>query len=84
MILRYVLFDLFSVQGFLMTSYCDVSLCFCYPLQDAGDDEEDDSERESERERIRENISQKLKKDKMDEKKTNPETVKKTSRRYAI
>uniref|UniRef100_A0A673MQ18 Spliceosome-associated protein CWC27 homolog n=1 Tax=Sinocyclocheilus rhinocerous TaxID=307959 RepID=A0A673MQ18_9TELE len=47
---------------------------------DAGDDSEDDSDRESERERIRENISQKLKRDKTDEQKTNPDTVKKTSR----
>ncbi|KAL1266950.1 hypothetical protein QQF64_002625, partial [Cirrhinus molitorella] len=48
--------------------------------EDAADDAEDDSDRESERERIRDNISQKLKKDKTDEKKTDPETVKKTSR----
>ncbi|XP_016121067.1 peptidyl-prolyl cis-trans isomerase CWC27 homolog, partial [Sinocyclocheilus grahami] len=53
-------------------------------FEDAGDDSEDDSDRESERERIRENISQKLKRDKTDEQKTNPDTVKKTSRRYAI
>uniref|UniRef100_A0A9J7X9N0 Spliceosome-associated protein CWC27 homolog n=2 Tax=Cyprinus carpio TaxID=7962 RepID=A0A9J7X9N0_CYPCA len=47
---------------------------------DADDDSEDDSEREAERERIRENISQKLKKDKTDEKSSNPDTLKKTSR----
>ncbi|XP_026106415.1 spliceosome-associated protein CWC27 homolog [Carassius auratus] len=48
--------------------------------EDAGDDSEDDSEREAERERIRENISQKLKKDKTEEKASNPDTLKKTSR----
>ncbi|XP_026130422.1 spliceosome-associated protein CWC27 homolog [Carassius auratus] len=52
--------------------------------EDAGDDSEDDSEREAERERIRENISQKLKKDKTEEKASNPDTLKKTSRRYAV
>uniref|UniRef100_A0A671NW26 Spliceosome-associated protein CWC27 homolog n=2 Tax=Sinocyclocheilus anshuiensis TaxID=1608454 RepID=A0A671NW26_9TELE len=49
-------------------------------FEDASDDSEDESDRESERERIRENISQKLKRDKADEQKTNPDTVKKTSR----